>query len=61
MIVGSSMYIPLKIIISGRRYKLGDGEGVQIPCKLELVGHRKFIDLLQDELIKLKEFENKKL
>ena len=44
-----------KRITSGRRCNLGDGEGLEVPCKLKLVGHRKFIDLLQDEIIKLKE------
>ena len=43
-----------KTITSGRRCDLGDGEGLQVPCKLKLVGHRKCFDLLQDELIKLK-------
>ena len=45
----------VKTIKCGRRYNLGDGEGLYVPCKLKLVGHRKFIHLLQDELIKLKE------
>ena len=44
-----------KTITSGRRCNLGDGAGLQVPCKLKLVGDRKFIDLLQDEFIKLKE------
>ena len=44
-----------KTITSGRRYNLGDCGGVQVPGKLKLVGHRKFIDSLEDELIKLKE------
>ena len=45
---------PYSKTTSGRRCNLGDGEGLQVPCKLKLVGHWKFIDLLQDELIKLK-------
>ena len=48
-------YSMAKTITSGRRYNLTDCKGLQVPCKLKLVGHRKFIDLLQDELIKLEE------
>ena len=48
-------YSKAKTIKSGRRCNLDDGEGLQAPCKLKLVGHRKFIDVLQNELIKLKE------
>ena len=44
-----------KTVTSGHRCNLGDGAGLQVPCKLKLVGDRKFIDLLQDEFIKLKE------
>ena len=29
-----------KTITSGRRCNLGDGEGLQVPCKLKLVGHQ---------------------
>ena len=48
-------YSKAKTITSGRRCNLGDGEDLQVPCKLKLVGHRKFIDFLQDQLIQLKE------
>ena len=51
----SDSYSMAKRIISGCRCNLGDGAGLEVPCKLKLVGHRKFIDLLQDEIIKLKE------
>ena len=37
-----------KTITFGRICNLGDGEGLQFPCKLKLAGHQKFIDLLQD-------------
>ena len=50
-----------KAITSGRRCNLGDGEGLAFPYKLKLVGHWKFINVLQDELIKLKEIYTKKL
>ena len=33
-------YSKAKTITSGRRCSLGDGEGLQVPCKLKLVGHR---------------------
>ena len=46
-------YSKAKTITSGGRCNLSNGEGLKFSCKLELVGHRKFIDLLQDELIKM--------
>ena len=49
-------YSKAKTITSGRRRNRGDGAGLKVPSKLKLLGHRKFIDLLQDELMKLKEF-----
>ena len=48
-------YSKAKTITSERRCNLGDGEGLQGSWKLKSAGQRKFIDLLQDELIKLKE------
>ena len=30
---------PYSKTTSGRRCDLGDGEGLQVPCKLKLVGH----------------------
>ena len=47
--------------VSGSRYNLGDGEILQVSCKLKPVGQKMFIDLSQDELIKLKEIYTKKL
>ena len=46
-------YSKAKTIISGRRFNLGDGESLQVTCKVKLVGQGKFINLLQDELISL--------
>ena len=46
-------YSKAKTITSGGRCNLSDGEGLEFSCKLKLVGCRKFIDLLQDELIKM--------
>ena len=48
-------YSKAKTITSGFKCNLGDGEDLQAPCKLKLVGQIKFIDLLQDELTKLTE------
>ena len=48
-------YQKTKTVTSWCRYNLGDGEGLQVPCKLKLVGHRTLIDSLQDELTKLRE------
>ena len=36
-------------------FNLGDGEGMQVPCKLSLSGQRKFVSLLRKELIKMKD------
>ena len=54
-LMGGGPYQKAKTITSWRRYNLGDGEGLQVPCKLKLLGHRKLIDSLQDELTKLRE------
>ena len=43
--------------VTGKRCNLGDGEGMQVPCKLSLSGQRKFVSLLRKELIKMKEIE----
>ena len=41
--------------ITGKRCNFGDGEGMQIPCKLSLFGQPKFVSLLRKELMKMKE------
>ena len=41
--------------VTGKRCNLGDGEGMQVPCKLRLSGQPKFVSLLREELIKMKE------
>ena len=41
-----SPYLMAKIIISERRCNLGDGEGLQVLCKLKFVGQCKCVDLL---------------
>ena len=47
------LYLKAKTATSERR--CNPGEGLQVPCKLKLVGLQKCTDLLQDELVKLKE------
>ena len=41
-------YLEAKTITSGQSCNPGDGGDLQVPCKLKLVGHKKFIDLLLD-------------
>ena len=41
--------------VTGKRCNLGDGEGMQVPCKLSLSGQPKFVSLLRKELMKMKE------
>ena len=41
--------------VTGKRRNLGDGEGMQVPCKLSLSGQPKFVSLLRKELMKMKE------
>ena len=41
--------------VTGKRCNLGDGEGMQIPCKLSLSGQQKVVYLLRKELMKMKE------
>ena len=41
--------------VTGKRCNLGDGEGMQVPCKLSLSGEPKFVSLFRKELMKMKE------
>ena len=36
--------------ITGKPVNLGDGEGMQVPCKLKLTGRSKFVNILQNSL-----------
>ena len=36
-------YLKAKTTTSGRRCNLGDGESLQIPCKLNLIGHQSLL------------------
>ena len=42
-----------RIEVTGKRVKLGDGEGLQIPCILHLSGEAKFVSQLKDILPQL--------
>ena len=55
------LYLKAKTITPGPRCNFGDSECLQVPCKLKLLDHRKSTNLLQDELIKMKEIQTKKL
>ena len=35
-----------EVEITGKAVNLGDGEGMQVPCKLKLTGRRKFANIL---------------
>ena len=39
----------------GKAVNLGDGEGMQVPCKLRLSGAGKFVNVLQKELDNLEQ------
>ena len=39
------------VVVTGKAINRGDGEGMQVPCTLNLKGHRKWIDILKKELI----------
>ena len=38
----------IEIEITGKTVKLGDGEGMQVPCKLKLTGRSKFVNILKN-------------
>ena len=39
-----------KIVVTGKPVNLGDGDGMQVPCKLMFTGVKKCIDILQKHL-----------
>ena len=41
--------------VIGKRCNLGDGEGMQVFCKLNLSGQPKFVSIIRKELMKMKE------
>ena len=51
----SDAYSSVWTKVIGKRCNFGDGEGMQVPCKLSLSGQPKFVSLLRKELMKMKE------
>ena len=41
--------------VTGKRFNLGDGEALQVPCILQFTEERKFISVLKEQLNLLKE------
>ena len=41
--------------VTGKRFNLGDGQGLQVPCILQFALERKFISVLQEKFNLLKE------
>ena len=41
--------------VTGKRFNLGDVEGLQIPCILQFTGERKFVSILKEQFHLLKE------
>ena len=39
-----------KIVVIGKPVNLGDGDGMQVPCKVMFTGVKKCIDILQKHL-----------
>ena len=35
-----------KVVITGKDVNLGDGDGMQVPCKLKISGPRKMVEIL---------------
>ena len=42
-------------IMTGKRFNLGNGEGLQVPCTLKITGERKFLSILTEQFNVLKE------
>ena len=51
----SDPYSNSSVQITGKRCNLGDGEGMQVPCRLSLSGQAKYMKNLKQELTKMKE------
>ena len=43
-------YSICEVEITGKPLNLGDGEGMEVPCKLKLTGRSKFVNILQNSL-----------
>ena len=44
--------------VTGKRFNLGDGEGLQLPCILQFTGKRKFISILKEQFNLLRKRSN---
>ena len=53
----SDPYSNSSVQITGKRCNLGDGEGMQVPCRLSLSGQAKYMKSLNQELTKMKEIK----
>ena len=42
-------------IVIAKRFNLGDGEGLQVPCTLKITAERKFVSILTEQFNVLKE------
>ena len=51
----SDPYASCIVTISRKRCNLKDGEGLQVPCKLDMTGQQQYVNILKQELHKIKE------
>ena len=42
----ADQYAECKVVITGKDVNLGDGDGMQVPCKLKISGPRKMVEIL---------------
>ena len=48
--LGADKYSICGVEITRKQVDLGDGEGMQVPCKLKITGKSKFVNILQNSL-----------
>ena len=53
--IRSDVYSQRYVEINGKRCNLGDGEGLQVPCKICITGQKHYLDILKRELMKINE------
>jgi uncharacterized SAM-dependent methyltransferase len=49
----ADIYSSCTVIIKGKAVNLGDGYGMQVPCKLKFFAQEKYVEILQKELKQL--------
>ena len=49
-------YALCMVIKADKAVNFGDGEGIQVPCKLRLSGQEKFVNILKKELERLEKW-----